>query len=74
MKTSQKGSLVNVGNKLSIPSAHHIAISTENFGQATYNNISVREDVYVQKIANSFVNNDCEVILLRQSSYPGKVG
>jgi hypothetical protein len=57
-----------------LPSTHHVAIPAKHFGQAANNNISKPEDIDVEEIADSFVDDDEKIIFIRQSSYPTKIG
>jgi len=49
-----------------LPSTHDITISTEDLRKTTNQNICMWKHMNVEEIANSFVGDDGEVVLIRK--------
>ena len=55
------------------PPAHHIALSSEYFSQATDDYVCVGQDMYVDKISDRFVNYHGEIVAIGKGSNPAKI-
>lgn len=57
-----------------LPSAHDVAVTTEDFGQTAHNNVCVWKDVDVDEVSYSLVDYYAELVLVGETADALQVG